>query len=619
MSDSIFLIEDENIDNFDSIIHSHKNSKFFSLTYNTHRVLEKKKIPHEFGDKYLSTDDKNKINDLAISATINWKNNLPDANYFEIDDIELTKIIELESLPYFLSIYRIAFSVIRIIEHEKPKIVIFSSVLNDFIKNFCEQQGIQVLSYASTKQPTLEYDKINIKYNLGKFPISFTISRTLFRKIKNILNQISKIFLKTKYDHTNKSILLLDFNPTLYDSLLYELSNLNQNILMLNQRRPAVWNFQSFKIIKESNMNIVFLNDYEKLAHFEIQQSLNQFNKKLNVIYKDDKAFEQFFELHSVSLWPSIKNSFLKICEQRMTESIHHIILLKYFFKNNNISVILEWAELGQEEKEVLAIAKHNDVSTIMLQHAMFPTSKIWKQFSRFALTYHHTSESDFQAIWGKSSEQHILSLGFNKNLIITGSPRHDKFFLKPEKKKTGKILFATTVISNSDTNYSTIDYYVKFNAFVKEVYDVVKSFPDMELIVKPHPASDFLNNILDYLHEIDPKIKITHTQNLVELITDCDLVITFNNSTIALESIILNKPVITLQVEEWANDIAIVNEGAIIAISEKSKIKDTINKILNDDNFRQNLLKKAKFFVDNYMSNQGTASKTLAKFLDTL
>jgi hypothetical protein len=620
MNSSIILLE-EVPDNFMPLLDTHKNPKFFSLTFHAHQSLEKKKIFHEHGDKFLSTKDKTKINDLAISATINWKKNLTDNTFFKIDNIDLTKFLELELVPYFLSIYRIAFSIIRIIENEKPKTIICASSLNHFIQNLCEKNNIQFISHESKKKFSLEYDNINIKYDVGPIPISFTISRKFFKKIKTFLNKITHTILTSNYNPENKSILLLDFNPLSYDTLFYELSKLDKNILILNQRRPAIWSFQSFKIIKNSKVNIIYLDDYVSENKHEIKKNLNQLNQQLDMIFKSDKLFVNFFELESISIWPSIKDSFLKICKERMTESITRLILLKYFFKKNNISVILEWAELGQEEKEVLQLAKQNQIQTISLQHAMFPTSKIWNPFSRFVLTYNYPLESTFQAIWGKSSEQHILKLGFNKNTIVTGSPRHDKFFLNNQniqKKKTGKILLATTTISDYDTNYSTIDYYIKFNSFVKEVYDVVKSFPDKELIVKPHPGSNFLNNILDFLHEIDPKIKITHTQNLVELISDCDLVITFNNSTIALESIILGVPVISLEVEEWTTDIAIVNEGAILAISEKFKIKDGINKILNDINFRRNLIANSKKFVDEYMTNQGTASLQIAKLLNT-
>ena len=70
MNSSIILLE-EVPDNFMPLLDTHKNPKFFSLTFHAHQSLEKKKIFHEHGDKFLSTKDKTKINDLAISATIN--------------------------------------------------------------------------------------------------------------------------------------------------------------------------------------------------------------------------------------------------------------------------------------------------------------------------------------------------------------------------------------------------------------------------------------------------------------------------------------------------------------------------------------------------------------------
>jgi len=124
---------------------------------------------------------------------------------------------------------------------------------------------------------------------------------------------------------------------------------------------------------------------------------------------------------------------------------------------------------------------------------------------------------------------------------------------------------------------------------------------------------------MLDLIHEIDPQIKISHTQNLIDLISDCDLVITFNNSTIALESVILGVPAITLQVEEWATDMAIVNEGAILAITEQSEIRDGILKVLNDANFRSKMLENARKFVDNYMYYQGIASSQVGKLLSNI
>ena len=59
-----------------------------------------------------------------------------------------------------------------------------------------------------------------------------------------------------------KNILLLDFNPERYEYLLLELSKLNHNIILLNQRKPAVWNKNSLKIIRKTNTSVINLNNF---------------------------------------------------------------------------------------------------------------------------------------------------------------------------------------------------------------------------------------------------------------------------------------------------------------------------------------------------------------------
>ncbi len=178
--------------------------------------------------------------------------------------------------------------------------------------------------------------------------------------------------------------------------------------------------------------------------------------------------------------------------------------------------------------------------------------------------------------------------------------------------------MFATTQVSGIDAENSTTRAYLKFDEFVREVCRVAKLFPDKKLIVKPHPAPDFINNITELIKEIDPKITITHTTNIKELISCCDLLITFNNSTIALESIILEKPTISLQIEKWAEYGEIVKMGAVLSISEINEIENGMKRILYDEEFKKKIMENAKKFVQMYLSNRGTASKALAKVLDT-
>lgn len=619
MKKIIFLLDEVDSNyNLATIFKKYNISKSFSLNYHAHRIFEKNRISHELADSLLTEEDKTFIDQNASLTTTNWYNNPIMKNFLIFDNIKLPELIEFELILYFLSVYRKAFSLYRVIEHEKPEMIVCSTFLNDFVKRICDERKIELVTIDQKREPSLQYDKINVKYNLGKFPISITISRKLYLKTKKISEKLTHFLFDVNLksiSKSDKSLLLLDFNPVQYNKLFFELSKLNRNILLLNQRRPAIWNFESLQIIKKSKCKIIQLEFFENKN--QIDEILTKFSKDLEDLFKRDDLFENVFLVKSNTIWYSIKNSFIEICKSRFKESVRRLILLENLFKEYNISVILEWAEISQEEKEVLYTAKKFGIPSIMLQHAMYPTSKIWDIFARFLLYFSHPCISDKQAVWGELTKQHALSLKHNNNLIVTGSPRHDVFFNSSSQRKIGKILLATTVISDYNTRFSTTDYYIKFEKFVKEVCRVIKSIPDKELIVKPHPVADFLNNISEIIREIDPKISITHTSNIKELIEECELVITFNNSTIALESIILGVPTITLQVEEWTNDIDIVNEGAILAISDINEIETGIKKILHDKNYKNQLLQNSKKFVKKYISNPGSASVTLAKILN--
>ena len=89
------------VDHFEVIRKIYSNPKIISLNYHAHRSLDKKNIVHDFGDKYLSTDDKNKINHLSINAAINWQKNLLNIEDLQIDNIDITKFLEFELLQDF--------------------------------------------------------------------------------------------------------------------------------------------------------------------------------------------------------------------------------------------------------------------------------------------------------------------------------------------------------------------------------------------------------------------------------------------------------------------------------------------------------------------------------------
>lgn len=531
----------------------------------------------------------------------------------------------MELLHYFVKIYGNATMIDKIIEKESPMYIVSYTSLNDYIERICKQKNIHVISHTLSQLQSLQFDKINIKYNLGSHPISITISRKTFMKIRKIVDKTTNLFFKLKPNmkliRNNKSILLLDFNPIQYDTLMKELSSLNKNILLLNQRRPAIWNIESFKIIKNTNCKIIHLNDFEEKIREKINIEIKTLESNLEKIWGFNSTFEEIFSTNSNTFWHAIKESFTKICTSRFCESIRRILLVNELFDTLDISVILEWAETGQEEKEIILLSKKRGIKSVLLQHAMDPLSHVWDKYHRFALGGYSYFISNKQALWGQQVKNSAISYGKKEeNLIVTGSPRHDNFFKSiGKKKKNGVILFATTAVTGRMSFEQTpIEAYTNFDNFVREVCRIAKKFPDKQLIVKPHPQPDSLSNITKIIKEIDPSIPILYNASLIELINSCDLLITFNNSTVILESMILGKPAISLQIEKWAQEDDIVKTEAFLSISNIEEIENGMKKILYDTNYKNNLIENSKIFVDNYLANHGTASQKLVKLLDS-
>ena len=623
MENTICIIE--NLDDIKIIkkqLNNYQNLKIFTLNYNTHKLLEKNHISHEIGELHLTADDKKFINQLALDTTLNWWKNKEIQQVLTRNNIAIPEFIEMELFQYILSIFKSAKTILRIIDDHSPKKILSVTNLNPFIESICNKLNIKFQNLSDGKILSLHYDRINIKYNIGPIPLSITTSRTKYKKIKNFTEKISqKSFRLTpdKNQSKNDTILLLEFNPITYESLINELEKLGKNIFLLNQRRPAILNKKSLEIIKKSNCKIIDLTNFEKGVKSQILRETKSLMKNLENLWKNDLLFEKLFSIDSYTLWYSIKPIFSKMCDERFSESLKRILLLDELFSQFNISEILEWAETGQEEKEVLAVSKKHNVKSIMLQHSMFPIGEIWKPFGRFLALFSHEHKSDYQAIWGNLTHVHAISNGHDKEkLLISGSPKHDSFFsLKQNHNKTGKILLATTGPPAIFAEDSTTDIFLKYDKYIKEIFRVVKkNFPDKELIVKPHPQSDFINNAIELITETDSNAKIILDANLPELINDSDLVISFNTSSILLESIILNKPTISLITDEWAQENEIIKMNGVMSINDVKNVEEGISKIISNDDYRLELQSNAKHFLKDYLSYHGTASKQLVEIL---
>ena len=619
MSNVIFLIQDGiDFSKLENEIKKVPAYTIYSLDYESHKLLEEKKIAHKISEDVLTVTDFDKIDSHSINCIKNCFDSYKEILTFE--DIFLPELLEHELFHYLTFQIFTAHVILKILENEKASLVIDFTNFGDYIKKITDFKKIKHSHFMITKNAGLYHDNVRINFNLAKIPVNLELSRKTFSRIKNPIQKFTNEIYNLQPDPKNKkNILLVSFDPLQYEEMLMEFKKKNINFLLLNLRKPAITNKKSLNIIKNSKAKIVDLSKFTKYAKSDILATQKRLEVVIQDIFKDELSFEKHFFVDKFSFWPSIKNSFRKICESRFTESIQRIYLLNQLFAKFDISKILQWAEVGQEEKECILVGKKFNVPSFMLQHGRYQNSKTWDKFSPFLGRFPTPLLSDKQIVWGEITKEYALSYDhLATDVLVSGSPRHDKFFNSSSlnNKKSGIILLATVGNHYISAASCTTSSQIKYDEYIKEVYKITKSLPGKKLIVKPHPSPVLTKLAENLINEVDPSIRIIKNVELHKLINDCEVLITFNNSTTTLDAISMNKPVISLQTDSYTMEDDVVKAEAILSISEIKDCENGIKKILYDNDFRKDLMTKSNLFLQKYMKNQGYASKSIVNIL---
>ena len=188
-----------------------------------------------------------------------------------------------------------------------------------------------------------------------KIPLNLKISRKTFDSMKRVSGKIIERVLDNNRDYNDaRSVLLVNFDPIKYDLLLKQFKKQEINVILYNPRKPAVTNLKSLNIIRESGSKIFDAYDTEKFLGTEIKINESKFTKSFEDLFSDTQHFHDILGSDYMKIWNSIKISLHRICLERSKESIKRILVLSKFFERNKIKLILQWAEVGQEEKECM-------------------------------------------------------------------------------------------------------------------------------------------------------------------------------------------------------------------------------------------------------------------------
>jgi glycosyltransferase involved in cell wall biosynthesis len=206
---------------------------------------------------------------------------------------------------------------------------------------------------------------------------------------------------------------------------------------------------------------------------------------------------------------------------------------------------------------------------------------------------------------------------GYPENsVVVTGQPSHDvpydvgqdaarerisqQLNLQPE---------VTTVVLAVQTRTGLAhDQNVKL---VKTALETIRGFPEHRLLVKFYPRDDRpLRKRIAREKGLLDDLVFAGNVNLFDLLQACDLLVT-SSPTVALEAMLFQKPVVTIDPTATGEMASYAESGASIGVTSPDELAQAIRSVLTDEPVRRKLDEgRTRFITDRLHPRDGNAAR---------
>jgi len=588
------------------------NVKIITFDYASHIELTEKKIDHEISEIYLNQD----INKLQKQCYefLNWYNLDILKKHISFLNINIPKLYNDQLIHPIVKILK-KFSEIKMIIKKFPNLEYFASgdlflISKLLIKSIYELQN--------SKKNEFYFDRVEIGTNIGKKSIKFSMPTSSYKKIKKISEKLLGITLQNKSNNSSKkNTLLVELNTKYFKNLFLESKNHNKNILYYGRRRPAAWDLESFKIIKNSKCKIITSDIINDNILTKYKKNISDIREKFLQILDSNKELSNFFSIDNISIISVISPIIKLLIIDRLEKIVFEIVLTKNVFENFSIDSVVVINEIGMTEQIVIQLANQEKIPILHLQEGLhidtpeaYENSKSQSVFLETATKY---------IAWGKFDKQNGINNGKvdPENIIELGSPRFSELNFLDSKNSEEFVLLATMAPQIEEINGIDVRNLEKYLKSILQICEIVTN-EKMKLVIKLHPTVDILN-ISKIIKKKFPKIQVIQKGDINPLIRKCNSLIVTGYSTVIIQAQILQKPVISIPLIDynWGNPSVYREKSCLLIKVEQLSVN--LKKIANDPFFKKELIKRGNEFINNCFKSRNESSKLIWNYIKNI
>ena len=582
-----------------------------TFDYKSHNLLQQNNIDHKISDEYLQENDLVDLQNQVYKLST-WYKSDAIINDVQYKGINIGRLFHEQVVDYLVKFLKKSQEIFLIYSMNKNSTFIANGIMYKLTENLTNS----IIEINQSKEKyAFAHDKVRFNIKIGNRYFMFIIPRQFYLKLKRFSELVINLMFNSKIKNSQKTILLVEFHTDRFKNFFLKSKHFPLNLVFYGRRRPAIWNYESYKIMKNSNCKIATLysildTDWDKSS----KKIISDLEIKIRLLWQKDDFFINYFMQNGVSLWKMLKPKFEELINNRIAEIALEIELVKNLFSKYSFKSVVVLHEVGMTEQIVVGQAKQRKIPIFLLQMGHHFDTQEAKDYNISSSVY--PIDADKFLVWGNIASQDALINGDvpQSNIVNLGSPRYDGIFVDYPTTDKNYILLATPGPGNMHVNGQVVKNIEDYLLYIKQICEIITK-NNLNLIIKPHPSVDDLD-IRKIVHQINTKIKVVTTGDILPLISSCSLMILMGQSTSVLECFMLRKPVICVPAIDFNFGTPEPMRSKFCPVISIDELEQTISKIIYDENYKKALIEKGNEYVTEYLSNLGNSSEKLLEFL---
>ncbi|WP_428326220.1 hypothetical protein [Nitrosopumilus sp.] len=607
-NNKIILIDDQtDFSTVNELIKEKSHFKIISFDYKTHKKLIKEKIIHESSDNFLNENDIDQLQKQVYEFS-KWCYQESIIDEIHFDKLNIGNLFHEQIIEFLTGFLKKSYEVFKICQSNPDSTFFASEQIYSLVQNL----NLKVIQLKQkNKMYNFAHDKVRINIKFGNKFVTFFISRSSYKKFKNISEKLIHTFFGPKIKQNfDENVLVVEFPTNRYEELFSKSKNFPFSLFFYGRRRPAFWNLKTFDIIKKSKIKVITPHIKSSSYVAELSRKIsNEISSNIELLWSKNKFFEEYFVQNNISLWKYMKPYFIELIQKRISEISYEIALAKILFQEFKIKTVLVLQEVGVTEQIIIHYAKQKGIPVSLLQIGLhYDTSEAIEANVSQSV---YPIKADNFLTWGDINVNDAIENGHisPSNIIKVGAPRYDNTNVL-ESKEENYILLATSGPGHMHIRGRIINNIKNYNETISKICQIVSESQE-QLIIKSHPSADELD-VSDIAKKIDPNIKIVTTGDVLSLIRKCKVLIMVGLSTTIIESQLLQKPVIFIPSIDYALGVPQILKHESCVISSTNSLKEILSKLNTDEKFKKSVIDNGNQFLKKYLSNLNSASQTL-------